>query len=383
MHFRFCFLSQATKPKRGMNVFLIRTPRPTASLDPYSLAFSTSAYKPTHLPILHTTFLSRPALLSLLRSSTKAIRGIIVTSPRSMESWELALEQLHESERKGLDQVWREVRWFVVGPATRDAVLRVYPGHERIFGDETGSGNALGKFIASHLSADVGIEGGTVVNLIGDKARETIGDILAEAGVQVEKLLVYETCSLEQSFVKDLQFVLPPSVFPTTPHPPTTPTTNPTTITPTTNEEEEEFVCWFVLFSPSGSKAALRLLRQKGLVPPRSTATTRRNGINGALSNLSLSPSPTATPSSPSVPTPPPTLFDPISLPIPTAADEAVRRKEEGRRKIRIKFAVIGPTTKEYLENDEGITVLADAKSPEPGELVRAIREADLAEASL
>ena len=360
-----------------MNVFLIRTPRPTPALDPYSLAFSSSAaYSPHHFPILRTTFLSLPLLLSLIRRRPQGIRGIIVTSPRAMEAWELALDELNSIEKVELDLCWRECTWFVVGPATRDAVLRVYPGHRSVLGDGTGSGENLGNFIVGQLrhppSEGEGGVGGRVVNLVGDKARDTIGNILGKEGIEVEKLLVYETCSLEQTFVRDLESVLPPSVFPST-----TSTSTPTPTDPAKHDEEEEedFVCWFVLFSPSGSKAALRLLRQKGLIPPKPPIPTQK--IQEGISKISLSstPSPILSPS-PSVP-PSPILLSsssphPLTTP-PIRNDEA----GVGRRKIIIKFAVIGPTTRDYLETEERITVLADAKSPDPAELLRAIREAD------
>lgn len=311
------FFDSCQKP---MNVLLLRTPRPTALTDPYFLSFP-PPYLPHSLSILSTNFINLPNL-SLTIAKPANYAGVIITSPRAMEAWSLANQNLAvvengTSQHEPVQAAWKDTPFFVVGPATKTAVLRVFPGKLNIFGEGTGSGQALGEFIVTWFRENgVEAERKPLLDLIGDKARSTIPDLLEKEGIEYEKLQIYET-GLDDAFEHRLDELLQRLE----------------------GEKKKEQVIWMVFFSPSGSKVALEILRTKhSLLLPKTSSQTLE------LEKLKIN------------------------------------EEEEKKKAIKfiVKFAVIGPTTKDYLITDEGYYVEADADSPEPCKLVEAILRADL-----
>lgn len=291
-------------PRRAMPtpILLVRSPRKPAHTDPYSSAFSSLShlYDIHHLPILETSFLNVSRLSSIIAAGAEGkYSGVIICSVRSAEAWTMGSARGKEKEIGD----WSKIPFFVVGPATKDAVVVMTQGeglqtNQLVIGaKETGSGEKLGQFVVDHFQSTDASPAPKLplLYLVGDKNRDTIRRILKEAEIPLENLQVYETHP-SPTFESSLD-----SFLTTLKYSPATP-----------------IICWFTLFSPSGSKPCLDALRNRGLI-------------------------------------------------------DSIERK--GKNGLEIRFAVIGPTTREYVEVDEGVTVHADAKSPDPKALVRAIKE--------
>lgn len=93
--------------------------------------------------------------------------------------------------------VWKETPFYVVGHATEKVLsscsdLPLAPS--KILGAESGNGEALAHFIVSDCSnQDPDTERPPLLYLTGDKNRETLPQILNDAGLSCAKLQVYET----------------------------------------------------------------------------------------------------------------------------------------------------------------------------------------------
>lgn len=280
------------------HVILVRSPRQPAETDPYSAAFVSSRFVPHHLPVLETSFLNQLDLAErIAKGGHEQYAGVIITSVRSAEAWTLA------SRSSNRPDGWKRIPFFVVGPATKDAVTAMTRGESSLENDqivvgakETGSGEKLGQFIVDYLSTSTSASSSLpLLYLVGDKNRDTIRRILTAASIPLQLLQVYETHPAPEfesrlgDYLASLAYSL----------------SSPRT-------------CWITLFSPSGSKPCLDALRHRRLIG-----------------------------------------------------------KDKMDQGLTIKLAVIGPTTREYVEDEEGITVDADAGSPAPSALVQAIEEAD------
>ena len=239
--------------------------------------------------------LSLPLLSSLISTDpTPRYSGVILTSTRSAEAWSRAADSTHPS--------WSSIPFFVVGPGTRDAVLRLdpVPSPTILGAGLTGSGEKLSFFIVEHFGGEVPEL--PLLYLVGDKNRDTIPRILGDAGIRLVKQQVYETCP-----AGDVETRLEEIID---------------RIFEARCEGEECPTIWFALFSPSGAKHCLGVLRTRDML------RCRREGEG---------------------------------------------REEE--RPPRIKLAAIGPTTKAYVEGEEGLFMHAVAASPDPLDLIRAMLE--------
>lgn len=269
-----------------IHVILIRTPLTPLSSDPYESSHPSLTIH--HLPVLSTSFCNSSLLSSILSSGPQGhYSGVVVTSSRSVEAWGRETGS-HTGMRK-----WDGVPFFAVGKGTRDCLLRLPdpPPISNIHASETtGSGFKLATFIISHYIVPPTLP---LLYLVGDKNRETIPSMLGERGIGLERVQVYG-CEPCEKFEGSLDRIL--------------------------EGIPSEGVMWVTLFSPSGAKHALKVLRGKGV---------------------------------------------------------HLRRREEGEeRGGRVRVGVIGPTTREYVEEEEGLWVHAVAKSPEPRDLWQAMREA-------
>lgn len=282
------------------HIILVRTPLEPIQQDPYHTTLcSHLSATPHHLPVLATTFLDHAALSSLISTGPdQRYSGVILTSCRSAEAWGHAASSTHSS--------WSSIPFFVVGPGTRDAVLRLnpVPSPTLLGAGLTGSGEKLSSFIVAHF-------GGAVpelplLYLVGDKNRDTIPRMLGEAGIGLVKQQVYETCP-----AGDVEARLEEIID---------------RIFEARTEGEECPTIWFALFSPSGAKHCLGVLRTKDMLRCRRER-------------------------------------------------EELAAREQGELPPRIKLAAIGPTTRAYVEGEEGLFMHAVASSPDPLDLIRAMME--------
>ncbi|KAJ3543393.1 hypothetical protein NMY22_g3163 [Coprinellus aureogranulatus] len=128
------------------------------------------------------------------------IRGVITTSKRSCESLGEALKGLCSNSGVGAAEslaYLSTIPFYVVGAATATAVREIqarFKDHgftsALVRGEQSGTGEQLGKFIVEHHPGD---GGGELLYLTGDKNRDTVPSILTESGIPFRPLQVYET----------------------------------------------------------------------------------------------------------------------------------------------------------------------------------------------
>ncbi|CAG8971382.1 hypothetical protein HYALB_00006932 [Hymenoscyphus albidus] len=165
--------------------------------------------------------------------------GMIFTSQRAVEAFAKLIE-----EGKG-EESWphlQDIPTYTVGPATSRA-LRSIPQTPplKIFGSETGNGEALAHYMLDHYGEwykDRTVKP-PLLFLVGEQRRDIIPKTLMdpelpnERRIQVDELVVYGTGVME-SFAEDFKRVL--------------------------GDTEGSDMRWVVVFSPTGCEAMLRVL---------------------------------------------------------------------------------------------------------------------------
>lgn len=329
------------------HLLLLRTPISPLSQDQYAIRFPPLSTH--HVPVLSTTFVNLDDLAAIVAKGGVGIySGVVVTSGRSVRAWEMAAASVKEGKGKGKDRErtpergtetetgWEPIPFFVVGPGTRDGLLRMEtPPSRKIYGaEDSGSGIKLAEFVIDYFvkeregrlgrpeDQDEAKEEGSeaiapksnqlpLLYLVGDKNRPTLPRLLSLAQIPIQKFQVYSTCACP-TFLDDLIKVFD------------------SIEAERVREGKEKKVVWIVMFSPSGSGNALSTMREIGLIAASRSSTS-------PAQTLKRSPYPSLT----------------------------------------LKFAAIGPTTLQYLEEDEGISVSATAASPDAIDLEHTIREVE------
>lgn len=201
-----------------MSVLLLKS----ETTEKYKEALQAASYDAYYLPILGHQLVDQARLQAIVKQG--GYSGVIFTSQRGVQAWK-------EATKVASNPVWTKMPFYVVGPATRDALLDlpqgpVPPPELIIGGEETGRAEKLGKLMVERLAKS---SGGNLLYLVGDKRRDVLSGILSDAGIDVEEVLVYET-SMAAQFPSQLDIHLSRCL--------TTP-------------------IWIVFFSPSGASYAL------------------------------------------------------------------------------------------------------------------------------
>ncbi|KAA1087112.1 hypothetical protein PGT21_022776 [Puccinia graminis f. sp. tritici] len=169
---------EVDKTKKKQKIILIKTPNESTGYqeDEYTKTFgSTGAYEPIFISILRTRVSSAELgeLSGTLRTGARGMKvdGVVLTSARSVDSLQLAINQIHHESTDDQDAAssssdWGAVPFFVVGTSTRLALLalntfnnpHIFPdpknGQITILGhNEAGSGHKLAEFIKTHFSS--------------------------------------------------------------------------------------------------------------------------------------------------------------------------------------------------------------------------------------
>ncbi|GAA5918351.1 hypothetical protein JCM6882_007295 [Rhodosporidiobolus microsporus] len=321
---------------RRTALVLLRSPTKAPDQDPYRSAAVDAGFSSVHLlPVLSTSFTNLSRLAEVLSSGADGCDGVVMTSARSAEAWAAAAATLDPfSSPSSVNPSANPPSsptppFFVVGTGTRSALLERLPEarrppEEAILGaEETGTGESLARFILEHFGAeDDNVAAGEgrrrrkLLYLTGDKNRDTLPAILGASSspsVDLDPLQVYATSTCP-SFSSALPALLDElSSVASSSFAPSSPP--PQTV-------------WFALFSPSSALPLINHLRALSLLPyaPSSSAQTS-----------------SASSSSPS---------------------------------LHLRFVAIGPTTRDYLEQELGVEVHATATKPEATALVEAVVEA-------
>ncbi|KZT65088.1 tetrapyrrole biosynthesis, uroporphyrinogen III synthase [Daedalea quercina L-15889] len=191
------------------HVLLLRAPTRDGP-DRYEAGFRNQGLTSVSVPVVETGYTNIDRLKEIVVAGPEkgGYGGVIVTSARSSEAWkavvlELISEDPEEAEGEGTH--WSTVPFYVVGEATEKVLLSIRdivgkypeyaPSQANIHGAaSTGTSEKLARLIVDDLS-DAPPEDvcRRLLYLTGDKNRDTLPRILAEGGVRVEPLQVYET----------------------------------------------------------------------------------------------------------------------------------------------------------------------------------------------
>lgn len=157
-------------PDRSPLVVLLHTPEVP---DPFEAALGAAGFRARSLPVLRFVPVGRDALAGALAVPDRH-GGLILTSPR-------AAEALHDLP---LDPRWQHKPAFAVGPKTASVAEAL--GLD-VFGRTAGTAEGLADEIARcRFEAPL-------LFLCGNRRRDALPQRLAEAGVPVRELCVYET----------------------------------------------------------------------------------------------------------------------------------------------------------------------------------------------
>lgn len=329
-------------PRASSTVVLsLRTPLSPADQDPYTLAFNSLPYELVHLPLLSTTFTNLDHLHVTIKTRASHYSGVIITSARAVQAWSRAAAaspSSNDDDHKDDDDDWSSKPFFVVGTPTRDALLSLPPdarptSPSHVLGaDSTHTGDRLAHFIVEYFTrrrddtaTEEEQEQRPLLWLVGDKNSDTIPTILAQHGHDTrvppcDKLQVYAT-GLTYGFRAEFERVLERVAR-----------------AGRTGEREEQGEkqdnrspsprqVWIGLFSPSGAREVVPMLRDLGLLPSSSSSSS-----------------------------PPP-------------------RSTRLGRNLRVRLATIGSVTTRYLvEEQDGLKPDAEAVTPDAPGLEQAIR---------
>ncbi|KAM6186235.1 uroporphyrinogen-III synthase [Rhynchocyon petersi] len=170
-----------------MKVLLLKDPKEDeGGQDPYIRELSSFGLEATLIPVLSFKFVSLSSFSEKL-CHPEAYGGLIFTSPRAVEAAELCLEEESKSEAWNpvLREQWDAKPVYVVGSATGSRVRRIGLGTE---GENCGYAEKLAEYICSRESPEL-----PLLFPCGTLKRETLPKMLADQGVPMESITVYET----------------------------------------------------------------------------------------------------------------------------------------------------------------------------------------------
>ncbi|KAK0373527.1 uroporphyrinogen-III synthase [Colletotrichum limetticola] len=232
------------------------------------------AFEPAFVPVLHHTFQKQGMTTvrhvlqqrEINAGNDASYGGLIFTSQRAVEAFaSLVDEKKDKAELTGLtgtEEEWphlQNIPVYSVGPATTRALQSVSQHAPlQIFGEHTGNGDALAKYILDHYGRwyqDRQTKP-PLLFLVGEQRRDIIPKTLmntalpSEKRIQVDEVVVYGTGVME-SFPQDFEKHL--------------------------KDTEGLPMRWVVVFSPTGCEGMLRGL---GMLD-ESTGRVKKDGLEG------------------------------------------------------------------------------------------------------
>lgn len=241
-------------------VLLLKTKSsPTDAYEDYFLKVQNGRFEPIFVPVLEHRFRgdSLVRIRTLIedgdfRSSRKRKRtygALIFTSQRAVEAFASVVKDIRDGEENIDDMLPSDLQLYVVGPATARG-LRALDLKCPIIGEESGNGEVLAELILSHYNKllDQGEMDTTtrpsLLFLVGEKRRDIIPKTLqsqslpATQRLHVDELEVYETGEMKafKSNFSDLW---------------------------SSNNAKSLEIQWVVVFSPTGCKAMLEVIRSQ------------------------------------------------------------------------------------------------------------------------
>ncbi|TRM68448.1 tetrapyrrole biosynthesis, uroporphyrinogen III synthase [Schizophyllum amplum] len=299
-------------------VILLRAPD-ADNKDRYEIALEEAGYAAVSVAALDTGFVNEDAFRVVIQTRASDFDGVIVTSSRACDAWKRAAQDIYPASSASND--WTTKPFYAVGHATATALREIAdsPAAPRdVRGEESGTGEQLARFIVDDVRAGDATRGHPtrLLYLTGDKNRDTVPKILAEAGVAFEPLQVYGTCG-RPDFAGKLDEAVQRISAADDP--------------------------WVVFFASSSTDFALPFLRQHFSFR-QSTSLEGSNAPSDA-----------------------PVESEPLGVP-------TSNRMPATHRTARI--AAIGPVSSDHISRELHLHVDAVATKPSPANLVDAIRAA-------
>lgn len=168
------------------------------------------------IPVLDFAFEGSEHLLSYLQH-IDSYGGLIFTSSKAVDAFAIALKSSNASEDVSLIKSLKEAKIFVVGEATKKALMKMNNELEldlRCDGSGKGSAEELSNYMKS---LDVVCnESRPFLFVCGNIARDTIPRILMESNIKVKSVCVYETLpdsNLENNLAKIFAVLKDPKVI--------------------------------------------------------------------------------------------------------------------------------------------------------------------------
>ncbi|KAK6335351.1 hypothetical protein TWF696_002131 [Orbilia brochopaga] len=247
--------------QRKTPVLLLKTK--SSPTDPYDVLFSsTGTYEPIFIPVLQHRFNNAHVVKNFILDravgaaddiSQGRFGGLIITSQRTVEALGAVLEELKKTDSDTVAAFLSDTRIYIVGPATCTALVNLGFSPSHVVGGESGNGAALADYIiddyiARQETRDLLFLAGETHNTVmpmrvPEKLRE-----LAGVNMTVEEVIVYRT-GVAEEFPSEFSACLDRL---------------------DKGQEGEggnaggEEVRWVIVFSPTGTDAALKVLEERG-----------------------------------------------------------------------------------------------------------------------
>ncbi|MEX1054535.1 MAG: uroporphyrinogen-III synthase, partial [Rhodothermales bacterium] len=141
--------------------------------DPYEQMLEAEGYEARSISVLQFELLNDESLRRTLERP-KDYDGMVLTSPRAVDALAEAISWLPSE-----NMLWHAKAVFAIGPRTAEAARAI--GFEPV-GEDSGSAENLAAYISRrHLERPL-------LFLSGDHRRDTLPDVLKEAGIGVEEV---------------------------------------------------------------------------------------------------------------------------------------------------------------------------------------------------
>ncbi|KAH8823957.1 tetrapyrrole biosynthesis, uroporphyrinogen III synthase [Flagelloscypha sp. PMI_526] len=243
------------------HILLLREPSTPPSADKYEQTFLSAGFKPVSIPVLETVLTNVDHLRDVLLRQTD-VDGVILTSSRSCEAWDAAIELVSTNDVSTTTD-WISIPFYVVGKSTSSALSQLSSSHpdslyvpnpSNILGSDAGNAEELARFILQRDPIPK-----KCLYLTGDKNRDTLPKILGEeGGIELHSLQVYRTQG-SSDFPKALNRVLAEHPDPST-------------------------EWWTTFFAPSSSEFVLPTLTQHfAFLPFAPASPSQRNSRVAAI----------------------------------------------------------------------------------------------------
>lgn len=162
-----------------MKILLLRNPD---GAEPYLKAFQEAGLEASCLDVVSFDYVGAEAMRSALRKPER-FGGLVITSPRTTEAWR------RDGVAPGLLDAWAAHRTFAVGPRTAREARALGLNPE---GEEEGGAQALASFIIEQRPKK------PLLFCCGRPRQPDLPDSLAQAGIALEEVVVYESALLPE-----------------------------------------------------------------------------------------------------------------------------------------------------------------------------------------